>query len=181
MLDETTYYITAFAVDSNNTVISSQTASVTTDFWWKPSANTYLYMPLISNANDWSWNWRNWTISWTPVWNNGAVFSQNWRIDSVNTFPTTFTVSIWLKKPQTSNSEQTIRAKWFIPWYSITNWQYQRTWIVTDASNNIRIYHALSSNSHQRDNIQVMNTTDRYNIVYVYDNWTELTYSFYIH
>ena len=32
VLDETTYYITAFAVDSNNVVISSQQATIKTDF-----------------------------------------------------------------------------------------------------------------------------------------------------
>ena len=52
VLDETTYYFTAFAVDGDNTVIASMQWNVTTDFWWHVSANTLLYLPMQTDLAD---------------------------------------------------------------------------------------------------------------------------------
>ena len=91
VLDETTYYFTAFAVDSSNNVIDYKNWTVTTDFWWKPDVSrTLLYLPLESDTNDYSWNnrictptsvtfttvwwvqsahvWNTWWIAVTPTW-----------------------------------------------------------------------------------------------------------------
>ena len=74
VLDETTYYITAFAVDSNNTVISSQTASVTTDFWWKPSANTVARYEFKSDITNHYWSDADWyAYSWSVSYENNMM------------------------------------------------------------------------------------------------------------
>ena len=72
VLDETTYYISAFAVDSNGIIINVQSSQITTDFWWKPTANTLARYKLETDANDYSWNWRNLTN------NNVSFVTQSW-------------------------------------------------------------------------------------------------------
>lgn len=42
-LDGTTYYFTAFALDSNDNIIDTVTNSVTTDFGWHVTPNTLAY------------------------------------------------------------------------------------------------------------------------------------------
>ena len=173
VLDETTYYITAFAVDSNDTVISSQTASVTTEFWWHPSANTLLYRPLTSNANDYSWNNRNWTayasVSFTQNW---AYFS--WSAYNTNfiDFPssfypwTSFTISLWIKKLETNKELRMFSDRWN---------NYRR--ILRSLTNNWYLY-LLYWNwyTSQSDwtNIQTYSANTWYNYVLV-KNWTKGT------
>lgn len=67
MLDETTYYFTAFAIDQNNNIIDSQTQSITTDFWWHVTPNTLFYFEFEQNLNDLSWNGNN-PISSRYIW-----------------------------------------------------------------------------------------------------------------
>ena len=141
VLDETTYYITAFAVDSNNTVISSQTASVTTDFWWKPSANTLLYMPMETNLTDMSWNWRtaSWSnISFTTLWwiscaswngsNSKVSITPLWFCDYNNDTYWTVSMLIYLRSISTSwvytkALEFAVQNKTlFMFWWSQINW-----------------------------------------------------------
>lgn len=131
VLDETTYYITAFAVDSNNTVISSQTASITTDFWWHPSANTLAYYPLTSSTtvNDMSWNNRNWTKYWTINfstygWVNCAYFNggSNYIQVPYDSWMSTssITISLWAKTLE-YNGNRWLVYKWQFTWQ---NWIY---------------------------------------------------------
>lgn len=110
MLDETTYYITAFAVDSNNAVISSQQTTITTDFWWHPSANTLFYI-----KNDWeisdhssynhTMNWY-WTAKYSTLSNWRKVLDIDWtnatysNIFNESLNKTTFTMHIWAKYKQ---------------------------------------------------------------------------------
>ena len=119
VLDETTYYITAFAVDSNNTVISSQTASVTTDFWWHPSANTLARYKLENDSNDYSWNGRNWTasgISYTTIsWIKCPYF--NYSSNSYISLPwfwtlNSITVSFWINSSYSWTQMNTPFSTW---------------------------------------------------------------------
>lgn len=54
VLDETTYYISAFAVDSNGTIIDVQGMSITTDFMkrYTPNSNTKVYVPMDTDLLD---------------------------------------------------------------------------------------------------------------------------------
>lgn len=88
--------------------------------WWAPWVHTYMYRPLLSNANDGSWNSRNGTVNGTVTWNSWAVFAWSWQISSpLNTMPSDFTISCWVNKTQASASEQTLFAKW---------WSYTERW-----------------------------------------------------
>ena len=109
VLDETTYYITAFAVDSNNTVISSQTASVTTNFWWKPSANTLAYFPFESDWLDVLWNY---TLSntWTQQ-TIGRKFTSNSNLNAVPTWLKTIVARVKLNSYSTWTN-QSIILRW---------------------------------------------------------------------
>lgn len=65
--------------------------------WWRPNANTLLYLPLATNSNDQSWNGNNGTdTNITYSWNK-AVFNSSWTscilIDKT-TLPTTFTLHL---------------------------------------------------------------------------------------
>ena len=132
VLDETTYYITAFAVDSNNTVISSQTASVTTDFWWKPSANTLAYYPLTSSSTiyDQSWNGRtltnNWTQFWIYWWINCAYFQSANTKKLYWTLPLTwnqnFTINVYIKRSGNSAISWNNWSQIFVLWNTGSSW-----------------------------------------------------------
>jgi hypothetical protein len=63
VLDGTTYYFTAFALDSDNNILDTVTNSVTTDFGWHVTPNTLLYLPLENNVTDYSGNSRTTTSS----------------------------------------------------------------------------------------------------------------------
>lgn len=107
VLDETTYYFTAFAIDQNNVVIDSQTATITTDFWWHVTPNTLAYYKLETDLLDYSWNNYNivnnqWVTFTTLNWIKCAYWNGNvWAYSNNNIFASgtsTFTVSIWFKK-----------------------------------------------------------------------------------
>lgn len=142
---------------------------------WLPWENTYLYYPLISNANDLSWNSRNGTISWTANWNNGAVFNADWRIKSVDVFPSSFTVSVWVKKGTGSASEQVLWAKRTKSGATIDN--RCRWGLVFDASNTLKCFVPKSDYSSQtRESLWSIDTTNWHNIVYTYENSTRKVY-----
>lgn len=107
VLDETTYYFTAFAIDQNNNIIDSETSSITTDFWWHVTPNTLLYLPLDGDLIDKSSHQNNWTAIWTisfqTIWTKKyAYFNANSAIQlsSIPVWtwnPSAFTQSAWLK------------------------------------------------------------------------------------
>lgn len=107
VLDETTYYFTAFAIDQNNNIIDTQTLSITTDFWWHVTPNTLLYLPLDGDLIDKSSHQNNWTAIWTisfqTIWSKRyAYFNANSAIQlsSIPVWtwnPSAFTQSAWLK------------------------------------------------------------------------------------
>lgn len=122
VLDETTYYITAFAVDSNNAVISSQQTTITTDFWWHPSANTLFYIKNDWDIKDYS------QYSHTMNWYGSSSFetlSNGRKVAKIttssliysNTFSqatnkTNFTLHIWAKMNWTIASNDAILWWW---------------------------------------------------------------------
>ena len=108
MLDETTYYFTAFAIDQNNNIIDTQTLSITTDFWWHVTPNTLLYLPLDGDLIDKSANHNNWTWEWTAQYDDiiawwtkkCAYFNSNSAIKLTSelfSWNPTFTNSCWVK------------------------------------------------------------------------------------
>ena len=63
--DNTTYYFSVFAIDSNGTIINVQSSSITTDLG-VPRDWLLWYWKLQSDLLDYSWNWHNWSwYSWT--------------------------------------------------------------------------------------------------------------------
>ena len=126
VLDETTYYITAFAVDSNNVVIWTQQTTITTDFWWHPSANTLARYKFEWNINDSSGNSRNLTMrSWSftywtlTQWWKYVQTAYNSYTNQINTFPfnsLNWTISFFMSF--------TNNTPWY--WYTIStsnhNW-----------------------------------------------------------
>lgn len=118
VLDETTYYFTAFALDSDNSVIDTETWSVTTEFGWKPWVNTLIYLPLNWDAdNQWTYSSWDWTLpgstyySWEYInWVSGTQYRKStapsgdnwgvvihWNYNSSALWSWDRTVSIWLK------------------------------------------------------------------------------------
>ena len=128
MLDETTYYFTAFALDQNNNIIDSKTGSVTTDFGWKPdSSRTMIYLQLENDFVDRSGNTRTITTSWlsyTTVWwvPSLHLWSSWWWIltspyplQSDPTKPITISVLIYVTSAQISSRRNIIE-------FACTNW-----------------------------------------------------------
>ena len=140
MLDETTYYFTAFAIDQNNDIIDSQTLSITTDFWWHVTPNTLLYIPMNTDLLDHGNN--NISIS-----DNSWVVIQNWRwyfnwssrllINNFNTYLNSlpFTISIWVNSQNWNNV-------WIFTSSNVYSWWY-RWWnfwkMGSNESNKIRL------------------------------------------
>ena len=200
VLDETTYYITAFAVDSNNTVISSQTASVTTDFWWHPSANTLFYI-----KNDWeiadhsqyahvmSWYWTSkfYTLSnWRKVahfdWNNWIHSNQFTQANN----KTTFTLHwwwqylwyntnngnvfwwVWRSKSSSSTSD-----RWWL-WLQTLEWDDSKNTLIYWVSDSV--WWTVPTSSHvdvPSWTFKLFSITVNWNSFKIYINWT-LTKSF---
>lgn len=91
VLDETTYYFTAFAIDQNDNIIDVQTNSITAEFEfnWKILDSTVCYYPFLENNSDVTWQtslsnwwtkqslWYRFSTSWniTFWWNKLSVFS----------------------------------------------------------------------------------------------------------
>jgi len=141
VLDETTYYITAFAVDSNNAVISSQQTTITTDFWWHPSANTLARYPLTSSSTiyDRSWNGRtltnNWTQFWTYWWIDCAYFQRTNSKKLYWTLPLTwnqnFTINVYIKRSWDWTISWNVWTQIFVLWNIWSSW-----WCFWTAINN---------------------------------------------
>ena len=119
VLDETTYYISAFAVDSNGTIIDVQGMSIKTDFWI--STNWLLwYWKLQSDLLDSSWNnknasWYSWTWSfWNVAWKTWARITWN----SSTRYTTQHVIT-----PIVHNTEFT----YF--WWFIFTGEYSTTWV----------------------------------------------------
>ena len=129
VLDETTYYITAFAVDSNNVVIWTQQTTITTDFWWHPSANTLARFPFKDDANDHSWNWvtlvntqyiskqslwYKWQFSQWATWNSYSLHFNNSNAKYI---------WMWYKVlNSTWNSNICWLQKYGAVWYNTSHW-----------------------------------------------------------
>lgn len=108
-------------------------------WWWTPWANTYLYRPLVSDANDTSGNNRNWTINGSLTWNNWAVFNANAQISTwLSIMPSNFTISIWVNKAS-AGSEDTLFARW-------GGWDRYRFWMYFNSSKNLYVYQCTAYN-----------------------------------
>ena len=167
VLDETTYYITAFAVDSNNTVISSQTASVTTDFWWHPSANTLARYKFENNLNDSSWNSRNLTSSWSISYNSNPLSvqlnsSSYLYRNSFDAFNHDWTLNVWFNLNARNTDSSCILFIW--------EWARQKAMILW-IENTWKPIAAFYGQDSVGSTITQLN--QRYNICYVYDNTTK--------
>ena len=130
------YYITAFAVDSNNVVIWTQQTTITTSFWWHPSANTVAYFPFDTNFNDSLWNYNLTTKAWSPtittlnwlkclylnwsssVWNDSFHSNALWM---------NFTVCAFVRIAQTEIPRFT--NVYWNSWYSYRKWFYISAYI----------------------------------------------------
>ena len=121
VLDETTYYISAFAVDSNDTIINVQSWAITTEFWYIVNEHTLIYCPLKDNINDKSWN-HTMTLNTTSYWSvakDSTWFYHFtwWYISSENyTWPTQWTISVRVKR-ETKTTWDTTLQRWLTNTY----------------------------------------------------------------
>lgn len=88
VLDETTYYISAFAVDSNGTIIDVQTMSITTSFVWKFEYD-FRWKTVAQMQSDWFeiFRWSTSQLSFNSYWiyvNNSTEPSPMWRYTNSN-------------------------------------------------------------------------------------------------
>lgn len=122
VLDETTYYISAFAVDSNGTIIDMQSMNITTDFMWTPWIDTMLYIPMNTDFSDHSQNLV--SISNTNVQLNTSILSWKWvwyfysnsHLNfTLDTMKHDFTISFFMKSTETL-------------WYNVTRVFYSMWW-----------------------------------------------------
>ena len=114
VLDETTYYFTAFAIDQNNNIIDSQTLSITTDFWWHVTPNTLAYYKLETDWNDYSWNWNDMTATWISFANWVAVLNWNQRATIPNI---TWFKTICFRFKKTNDYNGMPISQWNTNWY----------------------------------------------------------------
>lgn len=151
MLDETTYYFTAFAIDQNNNIIDSETLSITTDFWWHVTPNTLFYFEFEQNLNDLSWNGNNPTAS-RSVWYESVGWQYVIRNTASNPYirlnPSVwnnisdFTVAFWIYPVKPSN--------WYYPMlFGSYNNSDPYAWptIFYNDNNNNRIIARMSRNN----------------------------------
>lgn len=121
MLDETTYYFTAFAIDQNNNIIDSETSSITTDFWWHVTPNTLAYFKIDENdtnsivydktSNSYNATWY-WTANYETLstWKRVLNFTWSNGIYCWNKVFTTqpLTVSVWFYSKWNQSTDNTI-------------------------------------------------------------------------
>ena len=145
VLDETTYYISAFAVDSNGTIIDVQSSSITTDFWRSPGVNTYAYYSFDDRWVSWyikddSWNWRN-AIWWTQPsyvlvsWSNYA-----WDFNNSSTWTSPVADISWITNTKFT---EVVRVKPVADWQQYISyilWSYQQAIIYWYNSKQIEFY-----------------------------------------
>ena len=173
VLDETTYYITAFAVDSNNVVIWTQQTTITTSFWWHPSANTLARYKLETDANDYSWNGRNLTNSWVlfTTLNTVKCASMTWswffyRNDNPITWSSPFTAVSWFYNTQNASSWQNAIAFWQWWWTNAFSiWIYPST-------NKLMVWWW----SNDRDTWLVIDKNKWYCVAMIHNSWTIKVY-----
>ena len=175
-------------------MISSQSGSVTTDFWWKPSANTLFYI-----KNDWEisdhsqyahvMNWY-WTEQYTTLSNGRKVAKFNWsnliHSDPYNEWNsyTTFTLHWWLRKTSTvssdtspfwwmwrSQSSSSTTDRWWAKWQTeplaTSNWYIIYWWWTTEWIRNLNVWYIPSTSS-----FDLMTFTFNWKTVKVYKNAT---------
>ena len=175
--DNTTYYFSVFAIDSNGTIINVQNGQIKTEFWWKPWSNTLLYLPLESDTNDHSWNsytiTQNWAVTKWDIW---YYFNWGYLVTPSFIWPTTYTtISIWVKPNWISSLFQAIFSKYYwsldFPYITInvyipentSNWSFQ----VTNSSKNV----VSSDSSLSMWNWQNIIWVYDWSKVYFYKNW----------
>ena len=157
VLDETTYYISAFAVDWDGTIINVQSWSVTTSFEFNRSIldSTVCYFPFLENNTDKTWQtslsswWTKQTLwyrfSWsseiTLWWNKTSIFT-SFRIkpNSINAYewnalvwPTDKWIN-WYNIAHTWNFVNRAQFKTWWSWYRSptdlwTVWQRMHLWL----------------------------------------------------
>ena len=121
MLDETTYYFTAFALDQNNNIIDSETLSIKTSFGWKPWVNTVLYYPFKENQNDQVWN-SSLSVTWVKdtLWYR---FAQSGEMLVNNPPSTCIFVSFWIKRNASMWTYNQTPSSWVI-WRCLYNFSH---------------------------------------------------------
>ena len=153
VLDETTYYFTAFAIDQNNNIIDSQTQSITTDFWWHVTPNTLVYYNIDDNDSSsaiydksgnnrtlswWSFTYTNDAHAWKVyVWWNYSTLPSRWIIN----FGQNFSFVVWVKLTNSTDwysifangagsSSHASNGFWHVVSPSIIKWM--ASWVVND-------------------------------------------------
>ena len=180
VLDETTYYFSAFALDQNNTIIDVQSKEITTSFDWKPTENTIWYRPLLNDFNDKNWNY-NLTDKWSTTletiwWIKCAKFSNaltSWLYNDnipIPSWNSAKTINLWMYPTSYNSAEDDVifiwnwwsyNQAWII--YKINPLSFSQWWWSLSSSNNI----ALNT----RTNV-IISTT--WNAVYMYINWQQV-------
>lgn len=142
--------------------------------WWKPWANTLLYLPFNNNYNDESWNnntmtlldWSSPTYWTTSGWEKYATISNTKIWTYLNDMDiSTWTVSNWVYLTTTS-----LCVCWFY-WWPANEWAWW-TWLILDANAKIVIFpYAWDIQT----NVQITRNA-WHNIVFTQWNWVTTVY-----
>ena len=101
--DNTTYYFSVFAIDSNNTIINVQSSSITTSFRPSPWSNAIVYYKFNNNLVDSINNTHplsltQWTAKYWTIWiRKYFEFNGNTYLSATPMIPASwpFSISVW--------------------------------------------------------------------------------------
>ena len=136
VLDGTTYYFSAFALDSNDNIIDTVTNSVTTDFGWHVTPNTLCYRPLENDSSElagkFNFTMTEYGISYTTVaWIKSAHVWTTWWINVspawlIDHSYSECTISIMANLPSSTTWNTN---RWMLEWR--VSWKCMVWWVFT--------------------------------------------------
>ena len=146
--------------------------------WWKPWADTLLYMPLDWDLLDYSWNNNNWTAIWTiqfqTIWNKQyAYFNNNSAIQLI-------TIPVWTWNP--SAFTQSCRFKTNSNWrwcmhefWSRSNNSRSKVWFY-DNWYPIQDRYGVGYDLYMWSVTTSVLWNTRIHVIYTYNNWNHQFY-----
>jgi len=151
VLDETTYYISAFAVDSNDTIINVQNSSVTTNFIF----SKYQKVEYIES------HWTN-STSWQYI-NTGIIPNSTNTTVKLRTMPMNSSYSVYVCACLNSN----LMSDWSYYWLSFTAkrwhcWSWNSSYApwnpIVDFSYNFSFWNTIYDIEYRNDDLYINNS-----------------------
>ena len=133
---------------------------------WNPWANTLFYIPFKSDSLDHSGNWVTTSGGGTITYLNPWASLTNKMTVNYTQNPSSFTVSVWCKTPNTSWEKTIIQQAYIVP-YSF-NW-----WDLIFKDNGIRVEFLKYPEAQVRQQaVSSVWVTNWHLVTLVVDNWT---------